>query len=171
MNNIGDIPILKHSQKKLEMAIKNMPEKTMVTWEELAQIADLSLDDLKGKYRFVIESLKRVLAKYHSKILISVRGKGYIIGTPLHIMEHSEKRRKNTRKTFKRNLFNLNTIDLRYLNEKDKLKIINEQAKNGLMLIVHKSCENKLLNNEKTKINKISETEILKSLIHKSEEM
>ena len=152
----------------LETHLKSLPYGTFVSYEDLNKIAGVDLQS--PKFRYVLESAKRILLKHHDKVMINIRGKGYEVGTPPGIMAESAARRKRAFNTVKNGFRIVNTIDLSQLNEADRNKAIKEQAKNGLLLVCYKATENKLLNDptENVPIAEPTETQIVKMLLDKT---
>ena len=153
----------------MEMWIKDLPLETVITWEQVAEISDLP--DIRKNYRHVIETAKRALLRHHGKILISVRNEGYLIGAPDHIIEHTRQGRKRAYNIARTNLKKLSTIEQNGLTDKQIIQLCNEQVKNGMLIMVYKTTENKLLKSDTIKLNQVSEIELMKQLLKCSEEL
>lgn len=167
MESVGSLPILRQCARKLEMWIKDLPLETVITWEQIAEVSELPT--IRKDYRHVLETTKRALLRHHGKILISVRNEGYLIGAPKHIMEHTSKGRKRATNIARTNLKKLSTIDRNKLSDQEIVQLCNEQVKNGMMVMVYKVHENKLLKSDTVKLNQVSEIELMKQLLKCSE--
>lgn len=164
---VGSLPILRQAARKLEMWIKDLELKTVITWEEVEKVSELP--EIRTKYRHVLETAKRALLRHHGKVLISVRNEGYLVGAPKHIMEMSGKGRHRASNICRTNMKKLSTIDQEILSDQEIVQLCNEQVKNGMMVMVYKAHENKLLKSDTVKLNQVSEIDLMKQLLKCSE--
>jgi len=167
METVGSLPILRQCARKLEMWIKDLPIETVITWDQIAEVSELP--NIRKRYRHVLETAKRALLKHHGKILISVRNEGYLIGAPKHIIEHTGKGRKRACNIARTNLKKLGTINRDKLSDQEIIQLCNEQVKNGMMVMVYKTTENKLLKSDTIKLNQVFEIDLIKQLLKCSE--
>lgn len=159
---------LRHASKALEDFLKLKEYGTFIDFKTLNSIAGVDISSYK--YRYVLEAAKRSLIRHHDRVLISVRGKGYEIGTTEKCLAQSASYRKKSFKSAKTAFQITGTIDISRASQEEQLKILNEQCKAGALLVMYKASENKLINNkqEPIVIEAPTETEIVKMLLDKS---
>lgn len=160
---------LKPATKALEAFIKSLDYGDQITFKKLKEVAGLDIQNVK--YRHILETAKRNLLKHHARVLISLRGIGYEIGTPNSIIAESSSYRKRSFNSAKKAYQIVKTIDLNKLSETERTKAINEQCKSGLLLVSYRASENKLICDEKEglKLREPTETSIVKILLNKAE--
>jgi hypothetical protein len=168
---MADYPVttnLRYASKALEDYLKLKEYGTFIDFETLNEIAGIDISS--AKYRYVLEAAKRALLRHHDRVLISVRGKGYEIGTTEKCVVQSASYRKRSYKAAKTAFQITGTIDLSKVSPEEQIKILNEQCKAGALLVMYKASENKLINDKKEPVllGAPTETEIVKMLLDKS---
>jgi len=160
---------LKPAIKALENHIKSQPYGTFISFKELKLISGVDIQDYK--YRYILETAKRTLLRHHDRVLISIRGKGYEIGETSAVIAESAGYRKKSYNAAKKAFQIIKTIDLSTLQEAEKIKVINEQCKGGLLLVAYKATENQLLNNPEDglKLAQPTENSIIKILLERAQ--
>jgi hypothetical protein len=153
----------------LESFLKNLSYGDYITFPKLKEVSGVDIQN--SKYRYILETAKRRLLRHHQRVLISVRGKGYQIGTPDAVIIESASYRKRSYNSAKKAYRIVSTVDLSKLSEEEKLRTINEQCKSGLLLVAYKATENKVLNNSKdhVRIPEMEESSLVRMLIEKSQ--
>lgn len=142
---VKELPNTKAAARTLEEHLKLQEYGTFIPFEEMKKIIGFEI----RKYRYVLEAVKRALLRHHNRVLLSVRGKGYEIGTPNAILSESKGRRKRCASITNGSMQMLATIDLSGLPRKERLRVINEQCKNNLIWQAYQTSENKLVTNKK----------------------
>lgn len=169
--NYSSYPIttnLRHASRALEDFLKIQNYGFFVDFKTLNSIAGVDIST--NKYRYVLEAAKRALLRHHDRVLISVRGRGYEIGTTEKCVAQSASYRKKSYKAAKTAYQITETIDLSKIDQTERIKVLNEQCKAGALLVMYKASENKLLNDKKGPIllGAPTETEVVKMLLDKS---
>lgn len=159
---------LKPAIKAIENHLKTLPYGSFISFEDLKKISGVDIQNYK--YRYILETAKRALLKHHDRVLISIRGKGYEIGKTEGVMAESASYRKRSYNAAKKAFQIIKTIDITSIPESERISVINEQCKSGLLLVAYKASENQLINSpeEKFKLEQPTESSIVRLLLDRA---
>lgn len=155
----------KPARASLENSLKAAAYGTIFSYADLSKLA--GIPDIRNE-RHLIESTKRCLLKHHSRVLASVRSEGYCISKPNEyagIAKDSRDRGQNAiSKAYK--ICRATPID--QLTEEERKVAVNEEARNGCLLVTYKILEGKELPGARDNLSVPTDSDVVRALLSKA---
>ena len=149
----------------LEDVLRNAEYGKSYTFEELTKIAGVDIQE----HRHLIPTLRRCLLKHHKRLLTSIKGIGYSISMPNQCEKHARDQRVRAYRSTKKAFQICRSVPLDSLTSEERNCLVNEEIKNGALLVTYKVLEQKRLGGKENESLKIpTDSDVIRALLDKS---